>query len=117
MKNILIYSPDSNICLSFLMYWQNDYNVTTTTNLEILEQVSLSAEFDLIIVDAEPSQEIEIYCKRLREKAQNTPLVLTFVYQHFLKESDKRIRQYTNTIFYKPFDLNDIAQKISAIIV
>jgi DNA-binding response OmpR family regulator len=99
------------------MYWQNDYNVTTTTNIDILEIISNKVSFDLIIVDAEPSAQIESFCKRLRENDSEVPLILTFVYQHNLKEFDNRIRKYTNTIFYKPFDLNDITKKLSALIV
>ena len=117
MKNILIYSSDSNICLSFLMYWQNDYNVTTTTNLDILQIISDKVRFDLIIIDTEPSIQIESICQKLRENDSEVPLILTFVYKHNLKEFDNRIRKYTNTIFYKPFDLNEITQKLSALIL
>ncbi len=117
MKNILVYSSDSNICLSLLMYWQNDFNVTTTTSLEVMRLVAFRLDFDLIIMDTDPSVEVENFCRDLREKNSKVPLVLTFVYQQNSKEFDDNIRKYTKTIFYKPFDLNDMTQHLTALIV
>ncbi len=117
MKNILVYSTDSNICLSLLMYWQNDFNVTTTTSLEVMRMVAFKIEFDMIILDTDPSKEVENFCRDLREKNSHIPIVLTFVYEQNSKEFDNNIRRYTNTIFYKPFDLNEITKHLSALIV
>ncbi len=117
MKNILVYSSDSNICLSLLMYWQNDYNVTTTTSLEVLRKVAFELEFDMIIMDADPSIEVENFCRDLREKNPDIPLVLTYVYRQNAKDFDDKMRKYTNTIFYKPFDLTEVTEHLSALIV
>ncbi|HKJ82011.1 MAG TPA: hypothetical protein VJ954_08310 [Ignavibacteriaceae bacterium] len=117
MKNILVYSTDSNICLSLLMYWQNDYNVTTTTSLEVMRIVAFQLDYDMIIMDTDPSVEVENFCRDLREKNAQVPLVLSFVYQNSSKDFDNKIRQYTKTIFYKPFDLTEVTKHLSSLIV
>ena len=117
MKNILVYSTDSNICLSLLMYWQNDFNVTTTTSLDVMRMVAFKLDFDMIIMDTDPSIEVENFCHDLREKNSHVPLVLTFVYQKNSKDFDDKIRKYTNTIFYKPFDLTEVTKHLSTLIV
>ncbi len=117
MKNILVYSSDSNICLSLLMYWQNDFNVTTTTSLEVLRLVAFKFDFDMIIMDTDPSVKVENFCRDLRVKNSQVPLVLSFVYQQNSKKFDDNIRKYTKTIFYKPFDLNEVTKHLSALIV
>lgn len=117
MKNILVYSSDSNLCLSFLMYWQNDYNVTTTTNLEVMRNVTAKINFDLIIIDSDPSKDIENFCRDLKNQRPDIPLVLTFVYQKNSEDFDSKIRKYADTVYYKPFDLNEITKDLSALIV
>jgi DNA-binding response OmpR family regulator len=117
MKNIIIYSSDASMCLSFLMYLQNSYNVTTTTDLHVLQEVSSYLDFDMIIIDTQPSKKIEALCYELRKAKTNVPIVLTYVYENQVKDFDKTIRKYTNSIIYKPFDLNEVTKQLSTLFV
>lgn len=117
MKNIVIYSSDSNFCLSLLMYFQNDYSVTASTNLNILKAIDNSVKIDLVIMDAEPTKEVEDVCKILKEKNPEIPIILTYVYGNNSKSFDKNIRKYANSIFYKPFDLSEVTKQLSALLV
>ncbi|MHB1687193.1 MAG: response regulator transcription factor [Ignavibacteriaceae bacterium] len=117
MKNIIIYSSDASMCLSFLMYLQNDYNVTTTTDLYVLKMMTSCLDFDMIIIDTEPSKKIETFCQELRKTKTHVPIVLTYVYENQVKDFDKNIRRYANSIFYKPFDLNEVTKQLSALFV
>ena len=116
-KKILFYSPDFNLCLSLLVFLQDKYNITTTTDLSIVEAVSENSTVNLILMDTEPSPAIEKLCEDIREKNNDLPIILTYVYKKQFSESDKKIRKTVNSIFYKPYDLNEIAVKMSSLII
>lgn len=99
------------------MYLQDKFEVTTTTNLEIIRALTANSAFDVILMDSEPSKDIEDLCKSLKEKNENLPVILTYVYQTQIKERDTKIRKYVNSIFYKPFDLNEVSTKLTALAV
>lgn len=105
------------MCLSFLMYLQNSYNVTITTDIYVLQEMSAHLNLDMIIIDTQPSKKIEALCYELRKAKSNVPIVLTYVYENQVKDFDKIIRQYTNSIIYKPFDLNEVTKQLSALFV
>lgn len=116
MKNIIFYSPDFSMCYSLLMYLQDRYKVTTTTDLAVLKSVVSTSEFDLVILDTEPSKEVELLCKDIKSTA-NTPVILTYVYKQQIDALDNSIRPYVASIFYKPFDLNEISMKLSSLTI
>jgi DNA-binding response OmpR family regulator len=97
------------------MYLQNRYNITATTDLNVLKNVIHTSEFDLVILDTEPSVKIEDFCKEIKNEIK-IPVILTYVYKNQLKDFDFKIRKYVNTIFYKPFDLNEVSMKLSALV-
>ena len=117
MKNIVVYSSDTNICLSLLMYLQSDYNVTTTTNLNVLKMMTKHIKFDLIIMDTDPTKTIESICREMREDNPNLPIILTYVYENNNKIFDRSIRKYISSIFYKPFDLSEVTKHLAALLV
>jgi len=117
MKNIIIFSSDASMCLSFLMYLHADYNVTTTTDFSVLKMMISYLDFDMIIIDTEPSKKIETFCLEVRKQNPNVPIVLTYVYDNHVKDFDKNIRQCANTIFYKPFDLNEVTKQLTTLFV
>jgi DNA-binding response OmpR family regulator len=97
------------------MYLQNRYNITATTDLNVIKNIIHTSEFDLIIMDTEPSIKIEDLCKEIKSEIK-IPVILTYVYKNQLKDSDFNIRKYVSTIFYKPFDLNEVSMKLSALV-
>jgi DNA-binding response OmpR family regulator len=97
------------------MYLQNRYNITATTDLSVLKNIVHTSDFDLIILDTEPSVKIEGFCKEIKDEI-NIPVILTYVYKNQLKDFDFTIRKYVNSIFYKPFDLNEVSLKLSALV-
>lgn len=114
-KNVVFYSPDFNMCYSFLMYLQDIYNVTTTTDLQVLDVLVSKSEVDLAIIDAEPSPKIEALCKNINYIKEGLPVILTYVFKDQIKEYESNIRNYVSSIFYKPFDLNEISIKLSTL--
>jgi len=117
MKKIVVYSPDSNICLSLFMYLQSDYNVTTTTDITVLKAMTKCVEFDLLIMDAQPSNNVEAFCKEMKEEHPDIPVILTYVYHDNFKTFDLNIRKYISSVFYKPFDLYEVSKYMTSLLM
>lgn len=113
MKNILFYSPDLNLLSNLMMYFNDRYSVTTTTNLSTLSRIVSSKEFDLLILDAEPTEKVERICEEIKTSENPVPVILTYVFTSQLKNMDHRIRRVIDAIFYKPIDLKEVTDKIS----
>jgi DNA-binding response OmpR family regulator len=97
------------------MFLQDKYNITTTTDLEVIKSVSNNSSVDLVLMDTEPSLEVEVLCENIRSKNSKLPIILTYVYKKQFSEIDKKIREKVNSVFYKPYDLNEIAVKMSSL--
>ena len=117
MKKIVVYSPDSNVCLSLFMYLQSDYNVTTTTDVTVLKTMTKHIKFDLLIMDAQPSNSVETFCKEMKELHPEVPVILTYVYQDNHKIFDLNIRKYISSVFYKPFDLYEVSKYMTSLLI
>jgi DNA-binding response OmpR family regulator len=105
------------MCYSLLMYLQDKFNVTTTTDIEIVQSLISGSGFDVILLDSEPSLQIEEICRTLKATRNNVPVILTYVYQNQIKDRDSKIRPYVSSVFYKPFDLNEVTRELSALAV
>lgn len=116
MKNIVFYSSDFNMCFSLLMYLQNNYNVTTTTDMEVVKTLIENSDFNLLILDSEPTDKIETLCRKIKDNKSTLPIILTYVFKNQIKDFDSKIRKYVNSIFYKPFDLNEVSLKLSMLL-
>jgi DNA-binding response OmpR family regulator len=117
MKNVLFYSHDFNLCYSLLMYLQESYSVTATTNLKAIGAFAGSADFDLVILDDAPSKEILELCRDLKETKPGVPVIITYVFDKKTKDIEPSLRQYVTSIFYKPYDLNEVTMKMASLMV
>jgi DNA-binding NtrC family response regulator len=116
MKKVLFYSPDFSLCYSLLIYLQDKYNVTSSTDFNVLSSLSENGDFDLFIIDSEPNSKLEKLCSTIKKSSPNLKIVLTYVYSKKNSAAENRIRDYISTVFYKPFDLTDITKTIPDII-
>ncbi len=116
MKKILLYSSDFVMSFSFLMYLQNRYNITMTTDLKVFELISKNTNFDIILLDAEPTVETESICRNIQH-LKTIPVILFYVYSKEFKEFDRKIRKYVRAIFYKPFDLLEVSQTLELLTI
>src|SRR5512140_2428601 len=101
-KTILIYSPDLNFCFSLSMLFQNRYNVSTTTNLGMLETFLANYSADLVMIDAFPSTKIVQTLEGLKELKRHLPIIMLYVYNSKEVGMDKAIRGHVDSVFYKP---------------
>ncbi len=116
MKNVVIYSPDFSLCYSLLMYLQTHYKVVATTDIEVVSSLICNHSADLVIMDTEPSKDVQIKCEQFKKCRSEVPLILTYVFNNRIKESEEKIKRFVNEIFYKPFDLNEISVKIPTLL-
>jgi DNA-binding response OmpR family regulator len=112
MRSIIFYSPDLTLCASLLMFFNERYTVTTTTDLHTLEEILHTLSFDLLVIDAEPGDQVEALCKRMHENGRHVPIILTYVYTIKYRDKESELRNYIEAIFYKPIDLFEVTQKI-----
>jgi DNA-binding NtrC family response regulator len=117
MKNILFYSHDFNLCYSLLMYLQESYSVTATTNLKAINSFAEASNFDVIIIDDTPNNDIICMVKKIKEKKPNTPVILTYVFDKKIQDLETSLRKYVNSIFYKPYDLNEVTMKMASLMI
>ena len=103
------------MCYSLLMYLQDKFNVTTTTDIEVVKSLLPKSDFDIILLDTEPSKEIQEICMSVQSVKRVVPIILTYVYQNHIKELDSKIRPFVNSVFYKPFDLTEVANKLATL--
>lgn len=117
MKYIVIYSPDFSLCYSLLMYLQTQYKVVATTDLDVVSSLITNHSADLVIMDTEPTAEVQIKCEQFKKCRADIPLILTYVFNNRIKDSENRIKRFVNEIFYKPFDLNELSLRIPSLLI
>jgi len=98
------------------MYLQTQYKVVATTDLEVVSSLICGHSADLVIMDTEPTTEVQNKCEQFKKCRADVPLILTYVFNNKVKESENRIKRFVNEIFYKPFDLNEISLKIPSLL-
>ncbi len=117
MKYVVIYSPDFSLCYSLLMYLQTQYKVVATTDLEVVSSLITNHSADLVILDTEPTADVQIKCEQFKKCRADVPLILTYVFNNRVKDSENRIKRFVNEIFYKPFDLNELSLRILSLLL
>lgn len=115
-KNILIYSPDLNFCFSLSMLFQDRYNVSTTTNLSMLETFVANYSADLLIVDSVPSPRIMERLRTLRSLSRRLPIIMLYVYNGKEVHLDQDARENVDAVFYKPFEVNVVSKRIEELL-
>jgi DNA-binding response OmpR family regulator len=98
------------------MYLQTQYKVVATTDMEVVSSLVCSGSADLVIMDTEPDVDLLNKCEQFKKCKSEVPLILTYVFNNRVKESEIKIKKFVNEIFYKPFDLNEISSKLPSLL-
>jgi DNA-binding response OmpR family regulator len=99
------------------MYLQESYSVTATTNLKAILSFAESSDFDLIVLDDTPNKNMIELCRELKGRKPGVPVIITYVFDKNIKDIEPSLRQYVTSIFYKPFDLNEVTMKMASLMV
>ncbi len=115
-KTLLIYSPDLNFCFSLSMLFENRYNVSTTTNLGMLETFLANYSADLVLIDAFPSPRMIQTLEGLKQLKRHLPIIMLYVYNSKDVGMDRAIRSHVDSVFYKPFDIGVVSRRIEELL-
>lgn len=116
MQNVLFYSPDFSLCYSLLVYLQDKYNVTSSTDLNILKSLSHNGDFDLLVIDSEPDSRVEQLCAEIRRANPKLKIILTYVYDKKMNLAESRVKKIITGVLYKPYDLTEFTKFLPSII-
>ncbi|MBK7378596.1 MAG: hypothetical protein IPJ03_06270 [Ignavibacteriales bacterium] len=116
MKNILFHSVDFSLCYSFLMLLEDKFRVTTSTNLDKISKIADSCKFEALIIDAEPNKKVQNIILHIKKNSPALPIIMTYVFNPKLKDSENNLRNMISAVFYKPYDLNEVANKLNSIV-
>lgn len=115
-RTILIYSPDLNFCFSLSMLFQDRYNVITTTSIGSLDKFVSDYSADLVLIDAVPSEKLLQRIEALKQLKADLPLIMLYVYNGKDVRLDQDLRKQVAAVFYKPFEVTAVSQKIQEIL-
>lgn len=112
-KKVLVFSPDAALAKSLSLLLEDQYEIACETQLDNLKGTIGIASPALLLVDlySFPSdilKEIEV----LRTSHLKVPVVLLRVYRQLNNEIEEKIREMADFVFYKPFDVNAVADAV-----
>jgi DNA-binding response OmpR family regulator len=116
MKRILFYSPDKDLCETMIMFFNTEYNITTTSNFEEIVNIISHSDYALIVIDSELNERMDKLCEGIKNSFPTLPIILTYVCTNKCHQLESRIKQHTDAIFYKPIDIREVSLKISSLI-
>jgi|WetSurMetagenome_2_1015567.scaffolds.fasta_scaffold130295_2 response regulator RpfG family c-di-GMP phosphodiesterase len=115
-KTLLMFSPDTNLCMSFAMLYQDTYSVVTTTDIGALESLACQNAADVLVVDGEPSPELLAALEHMKRARKDLPIILLYVFDPRSGAMDQLLRSYVDTVFYKPFEIQSVSRRIDEIV-
>jgi DNA-binding NtrC family response regulator len=116
-KKVLVFSPDVALAKSLSLLLEDQYEIACETQLENLKAAIGSASPVLLLVDlfSFPSdilREVNV----LRTSRLKIPVVLLRVYRQLAPDIEESIRDLADFVFYKPFDVNAVADAVHKLI-
>jgi DNA-binding NtrC family response regulator len=112
-KKVLVFSPDVALAKSLSLLLEDQYEIACETQLDNLKAAIGIASPALLLVDlfAFPSdilKEVTV----LRTSRLKIPVVLLRVYRQLAPDLEETIRDLADFVFYKPFDVNSVADAV-----
>ncbi|HMD13235.1 MAG TPA: hypothetical protein VKI62_01275, partial [Bacteroidota bacterium] len=104
LKTILIYSQDMTFCTSLLMLFEEQFRVTTTTDIEMLKNLVGVSSVNLVIIDSPPSKMTEQLCQYIKLINSEISIILLYVFRKQSQLWEEKQQTYVDAVFYKPFD-------------
>lgn len=94
------------------MYLQDKYKVSVTNDVSAVKSL---IDCDAVILDMEPSDKTKNLLEEIKKITPAMKIILTYVFKPQSKEAESSIRHFVDSIFYKPFDLNEVSSKLSTL--
>ncbi len=116
VKTIVIFSRALDFCYSLLMLFQDRFQVTMTTDEELLDNLVCRTHVDLVIVDASPSHRMQEYIRLIKRVRPNLPIILLYVYRSENQRLEQIIKEYVDAVFYKPIDIAEVTKRVNELV-
>jgi DNA-binding response OmpR family regulator len=86
------------------------------TNPGMMESFVTNYAADLMIVDAVPSKKMIERLDALKTLNTHLSIIMLYVYSPREVDLDSAVREHVDSIFYKPFDVGDVAHRIEELL-
>ncbi len=112
-KRVLVFSPDSDLARFLLLNLEDQFQIVREHRLEDFEHAVKEFSPDLIVVDLFTfSSDIVKQLDIVRRSAKGVPIIALRAYMYLTPEMNKSIEDLTDTVFYKPVDVELFTQAI-----
>jgi DNA-binding NtrC family response regulator len=112
-KRVLVFSPDLDLARFLLLNLEDKFQIVREHRLEHFEQAVKEIVPDLILIDLFTfSTDIIKQLDIVRRMASAVPIIALRAYMSLAPEMNKSIDELTDTVFYKPVDVELITQAI-----
>jgi DNA-binding NtrC family response regulator len=114
-KNILLHSADKDLMKSLSILLQDQYGIVATETVEELALQRNNKCISLLVVDLErsiPALLAEFEQRRLENP--RVPIIVLYAFRQGQPEWERKIRQLASQVFYKPVQIEEILEAISA---
>ncbi len=114
-RNILLHSADKDLMKSLSILLQDQYDIVATETAEELALQRANKCISLLVVDLErsiPALLAEFEQRRLEK--HDAPIIVLYAFRQGQPDWEKKIRQLASQVFYKPVQIEEILEAISA---
>ena len=112
-KTIVLYSPDMDFCVSLRLLFQEQYNIITTTEPDIMMMMVKSFNPELVIVDALPTERMRERFALMRKEHHGIRIMVFYASSLESTVHHEFIRQSADAAFSKPLDLVEVMERIN----
>jgi DNA-binding response OmpR family regulator len=115
-KSIVLYSPDADFCVSLQLLLQNRYDITTTSDVDMIVMLAKAFKADMLIVDGSPSRSM---VGRFGAIKRDRPPTVIMMFSHGHPQPDHAFDPLGGTIdamFAKPIDIDEMVDRIHELI-
>jgi DNA-binding NtrC family response regulator len=117
MKSIVLYSSDVDFCISFMLLFQDRYNVTTTSDVEMLTLAVEQHHPNLVIADAVPNERMAHRFDQIKQDHPHLPIILFYVSRLENLALKENIVKYVDAMFSKPIDISEVTKRINELVM
>jgi CheY-like chemotaxis protein len=117
LKSIVLYSSDVDFCISFMLLFQDRYNVTTTSDVEMLTLAVEQHHPDLVIADAVPNERMAHRFDQIKQDYPHLPIILFYVSRLENLALKENIVKYVDAMFSKPIDISEVTKRINELVM
>ncbi len=114
-KTILLHSADKDLMKSLSILLQDQFGIVATETVEELALQRSNKCISLLVVDLErsiPALLAEFEQRHLEN--YEAPIIVLYAFRQGQPDWEKKIRQLASQVFYKPVQIEQILEAISA---